>query len=280
MDRNNILNVTGAAESPAAQSIGFGDLPDPNSENFDGQVFTELVKNLKGNRSAREFALNIDVSESFVNKAVSGHIKRPPAKRTMFKLLCTPSITPALRRKLIKAAGYPEDQIDWTAYCWETSPRHQVSAAEAITRFYGGNDYLAMGRLMSSLATHGVDGDMTSYVHRDKGYFEVKDEATGQVYVGINTYCSTVGDKDAAVWSMVFSLALIFNKVCQSEHAHEKIVIIMTNQERIFEGCQTLEFSKIPLSTVVVLTDDFKGFSQEKVLHGEFPISLLDEIPG
>ena len=276
MDNNAILTETGAVKTPAVQKLQFSDLPDPNPENFDKAIFTGIVKDLKGSRSAREFALETDVSESFINKAVSGFIERPPAKRTMLKLLCVSSITLSQRRELIKAAGYPEDQIDWDAREWVDENRQRVSAAEAITRYYGGNHYLALGRLMSSLATHGVDGDMTSYMHREDGYFEIKDETSGQTYVGINTYCNVPSDKENAVLSMVFSLAMTYNKVCLSEKASEKIVIIMTNQESIFEGCQTLDFSDTPKGTVVVLTDDYKGFSQEKLLKGEGPISLLD----
>lgn len=280
MDNNTVLTETGVVKTPAVQSLQFSDLPDPNPENFDKAIFTEIVKDLKGSRSAREFSLDTDVSESFINKAVSGYIERSPAKRTMLKLLCAPSITLSQRRELLKAAGYPDDQIDWDAQEWVDETRQRVSAAEAITRFYGGNHYLAMGRLMSSLATHGVDGDMTSYMHREDGYFEIRDEETKQVYVGINTYCNAVGDKDTAIWSMVFSLGMTYSKVCNSENAKEKVVIIMTNQEEIFEGCQSLSKVDIPKATVVVLTDDFKGFCREKVIYGECPISLMDEIQG
>ncbi len=127
---------------------------------------------------------------------------------------------------------------------------------------------------MKALAEHGVTGDMSSYFYRENGYFEIKDEKTGQVYVGINVYNGA--DKEDAVWSMVFSMALTFNKVANSEGAKYKVVFIMTNDERIFDGCRKISFDPVPKATVVVLTDDFKGFQKEDVLSGKSPISLLD----
>ena len=71
-----------------------------------------------------------------------------------------------------------------------------MSTAETIARYYGGNHYLACGRLMKALAEHGVTGDMSSYFYREGGYFDIKDEKTGQVYVGINVYCNAEKDQE------------------------------------------------------------------------------------
>lgn len=280
MDNDTVVKTeTGIKNTPAVQPNRLSNLPEPNPDNFDKEAFTEIVRKMKGNSSAREFSLATELSESFITKAVTGFIERPPAKRTMLKLLCVSGITPADRREMARAAGYPVEKIDWENRGWENEERQTVSAAEAINRVYGGNHYLAMGRLMSSLAQHGVDGDMSSHMFREDGYFEIKDEVTGQVYVGINSYCSASGDKDNAAWAMVFSLALTYQKICTSENVGEKVVYIMTNQEAIFDSCQTFGFNSVTKATVVVLTDDFKGFRAEKVLHGNPLISLLDEIP-
>lgn len=280
MDRNSVEKTeTGNVKMITEQRFQEIDLCEPKVENFDKTGFAELIREIKGGRSARELALASDLSESFVNKAAAGFIERPPARRTMLKLLSISTLTPDVRRKLLKNAGYPEDQIDWKNPNWQTEEQQPVSAVEAINRVYGGNHYLAMGRLMSSLAQHGVKGDMSAYMYREAGYFEVRDESSGQVYVGINTYSNAGDDNENAVLSMVFSLALTYSAICQTADVDKKIVCILTNQAEIFESCQTFGVSTEPKATLVLQTDNFKGFSREKVLQGECPISLLDEIP-
>lgn len=268
---------TGVRNMPAAQYIRLEDLPDPIPGAFKKDEFAESLRSMKGSRSVREFALDSDLSDSFISKAINGYIDKSPSRRTLLKLLCAKSTEPVNRRELVAAAGYPAEQLDWDNLVWETDEEKQhISTAETIARYYGGNHFLACGRLMKALAEHGVTGDMSSYFYRENGYFEIKDEKTGQVYVGINVYNDAEKDKENAVWSMVFSMALTLNKVAMSEGAKDKVVIIMTNDERIFDGCHNINFDPIPKATVVVLTDDFKGFQKEDVLSGKSPISLLD----
>ena len=277
MDANTVvMTEAGVRPAPGAQHIQFSDLPDPIPGRFKKAAFAEVLRNMKGSRSVREFAVDTDLSDSFISKAINGYIDRSPSKRTMLKLLCAKTETPVDRRELVRVAGYPEDKLDWDHEDWSDDERQQVSTAEAIARYYGGNHFLACGRLMKGLAEHGVTGDMSSYIYREDGYFEIKDEKTGQVYVGVNVYCNADKDKENAVWSMMFSLGLTFNKVVLSRDAAEKVVIIMTNDEAIFEGCRNIGFGDVPKATVVVLTDSYKGFCKEEVLSGKSPISLLD----
>ena len=277
MDTKAVVSAdAGVKKAPGAKLIRYSDLPDPIPGGFEKEGFAEVLRNMKGSRSVREFSLETDLSDSFISKAINGYIDKPPSKRTLLKLLCAKGIASADRRELVRKAGYPEDKLDWEHENWNDDDRQKVSTAETIARFYGGNHFLACGRLMKGLAEHGVTGDMSSYICREDGYFEIKDETTGQVYVGINVYCNADTDKDNAVWSLVFSLALTFNKVAQSKDAGDKVVIIMTNNEEIFEGCQTIGFGDVPKATMVVLTDDYKGFRKEEVLSGKSPISLLD----
>lgn len=268
---------TGVRNTPAAQYIRLEDLPEPKKRSFKKEEFADVMRKMKGDRSVREFALDSDLSDSFISKAINGYIDTSPSRRTLLKLLYAKSTEPVNRRELVTAAGYPADQLDWDNLVWETDEEKQhVSTAETIARYYGGNHFLACGRLMKALAEHGVTGDMSSYFYRENGYFEIKDEKTGQVYVGINVYNDAEKEMKSAVWSLVFSMALTINKVAMSEGAKNKVVIIMTNDERIFDGCHNINFDSIPKATVVVLTDDFKGFQKEDVLSGESPISLLD----
>lgn len=268
---------TGVKNAPAAQYIRLEDLPDPIPGVFKKDEFAKILRSMKGNRSVREFALDSDLSDSFISKAVNGYLFKSPSRRTLFKLLCAKTTEPVRRRELVAAAGYPADQLDWDNLVWETDEEKQpISTAETIARYYGGNHFLACGRLMKALAEHGVNGDMSSYYYSQDGYFEIKDEKTGQVYVGINIYIDAEKDKQNEVWAMVFSMALTLNKVAMSDGAKDKVVIIMTNDERIFDGCHYISFDPIPKATIVVLEDDFKGFQQEVVLSGSSPISLLD----
>lgn len=266
----------GVKKAHGAQRIRQEDLPDPIPNGFRKNEFKEILRAMKENRSVREFALDSDLSDSFISKAINGYIDKSPSKRTLLKLLCAKTNIPVNRRELVSVAGYPADELDWDNLIWEDEETQAVSTAEVIARYYGGNHFLACGRLMKALAEHGVTGDMSSYFHRENGYFEIKDEKTGQVYVGINVYCEADTDKENAVWSMVFSLALTFNKISLSDGAKDKVVIIMTNDEEIFEGCHNIGFGDVPKATMVVLTDDFKGFRKEDVLSGKSTISLLD----
>ena len=276
MDEKAVITAdTGVKKVPGVKQIPYSSISDPNPELFEKDGFARVVRDMKGTRSTREFALEIDLSESFLNKAINGLIDRPPSKRTLMKLLCAKSSSSIDRKELVRTAGYPVDQMNWEFEKWDDD-RQTVSTAETISRFYGGNHFLACGRLMKGLAEHGVTGDISSYFYRADGYFEIKDETTGQIYVGINVYCSTDTDRDSAVWALIFALALCYNKVIHTEGANEKVVIIITNDEEIFEGCQTIDFEKVPKATLVALTDNYKGFSKEVVLNGKSPISLLD----
>lgn len=268
---------TGVRNAPGVQHIRLEDLPEPIVKELNKEEFADVMRRMKGDRSVREFALDTDLSDSFISKAINGYIEKPPSRRTLLKLLSAKPSDSVSRRELVQAAGYPADRLDWDNLIWDNDEEKQkVSTAESIARFYGGNHFLACGRLMKALAEHGVTGDMSSYFYRENGYFEIKDEKTGQVYVGINVYNSADETKDNAVWSMVFSLALTFNKVATSKGAEDKVVFIMTNDERIFEGCHSISFDEVPKATVVVLSDSFQGFRKEDVLSGSSPISLLD----
>lgn len=268
---------TGVRNAPGAQHIRLEDLPDPIPSGFNADNFAKFMRGMKGEMSVREFALDTELSDSFISKAINGYIDKSPSRRTLLKLLTSKSSGTVDRRELVRVAGYPADKLDWDNLIWDNDEEKQpVSTAETIARFYGGNHFLACGRLMKALAEHGVTGDMSSYFYRESGYFEIRDEKTGQVYVGINVYNSAEEEKENAVWSMVFSLALTFNKVAMSEGAKDKVVIIMTNDERIYDGCHGIGFSEGPKATVVVLTDSFQGFRKEEVLSGSSPISLLD----
>ena len=269
---NNMMSV------PQAQHIRLGDLPDPTPELFDKCKFAKILLNMKGSRSIRELAAELDLSDSFLNKAVNGHVSGPPSKRTMLKLLSAKTnVLASNRRELVQSAGYDVDWIDWDNTEVENFDRREVSATEAITRYYGESDFLACGNLMKTLSEHGYNGDLSCYFHRDKGYFEVKDEESGQTIVGVNLYCNPETSGEKAVFSLVFSLALTYNNILNMDDIKEKIVVIMTNNEEIFNGCKTLSFEQSPKSTMVLLfADDHTEVQQEAVLSGERLISLLD----
>lgn len=277
MDKISVSRTDNDLAVAQEQRIRFVDLPDSEPEKFNKGKFTEILLNMKGNRTIRDFALETDLSESFVSKAVNGFIDRPPSKRTMMKLLSAKSKALVNRRELVESAGYAAEQIDWDHTEIEDTAPRKVSASEAITRYYGESDFLACGNLIKTLSEHGVDGNISSYFYRDEGFFEVKDEMSGQVYVGINLYCNPETSEENAVLSLVFSLALTYNKILKTDNVKDKIVVIMTNNEKIYEGCQTLNFDQLPKATLVVLfADDHTEVQREAVLSGNSPVSLLD----
>lgn len=283
------MKDTGAKVTPGVQAIRIGDLPDEAP--YYPEVFGAFLRNMKGTKSAREFADEADLSESFVSKAVSGRQMSRPSKRTLLKLLRARTEEPVDRRELAKAAGYEELELEAStdADTEDTKIVQPLSAAAVITRYYGEDHFTAMCELQRVLAEHGLKGDIASCFYREPGYFEITDMVTGQVYVGINAYLkpadtsgnedgATAGIDDSAVFSIAFSVGLTYNRVIMSEGARDKIVYILTDNERVYEGCRSVLPKNKTKATVVVLTDDHQGFRKEDVLTytEEKPISLVD----
>lgn len=291
MDTKNVFTKdTGAKFTPRVQSIRISDLPAAASD-YNAEVFGDFLRDMKGTKSSREFACETDLSESFVSKAVNGLQKSRPSKRTLLKLLRAKTEQPVDRRKLAKAAGYEEMELeaDTGADVENTQNVPPLSAAAVITRYYGEDHFTAMSELQRALAEHGMKGDIASCFYREPGYFEITDMTTHQVYVGINAYLKptdTSGDEDgakngiddSAVFSIAFSVGLTYNRVIMSEGAKDKIVYIMTDNERVYEGCRSVLPKNKTKATVVLLTDDHQGFHKEDVLSNseEKPISLVD----
>ena len=273
MEKMNIENADDIL-TPEIRENQLTELSD--SMQFDKENFAQVLREIKGCRSVRQYAIDTDLSDSFISKAICGFVENSPSKRTMLKLLGDRNATVANRRKLLLAAGYPDDSFNWNNLIVGSKEYHDVSTAEIIAKYYGGNHFLAMGRLMKGLADHGVKGDLSSYFYHKDGYFEIKDEETGQVFVGVNIFCDIEADKEKARFNLIFSLALTLSKIKMSDRANEKIVVIMTNDEEIFIGCQTIGQDNMVKAVKVVLTDDYKGFRKEVNLVGECPISLVD----
>ena len=284
-----MMRDTGARVMPGVQAIRIGDLP--GEAPYDPDIFGAFLRNMKGTKSAREFADEADLSESFVSKAVSGRQMKRPSKRTLLKLLRTKTEEPVDRWELAKAAGYEELELeaDTGADAEDTQNVQPLSAAAVITRYYGEDHFTAMCELQRALAEHGLKGDISSCFYREPGYFEITDMTTGQVYVGINAYLKPVdtdgnengartGIDESAVFSIAFSVGLTYNRIIMSEGAKDKIVYILTDDERVYEGCRSVLPKNKTRATVVVLTDDHQGFRKEDVLSytEKKPTSLVD----
>ncbi len=274
---------------PAGLQILMSNLPKAKDDGYDPKVFGVFVRDMKGTKSVREFAIETGLSESYVSKAIIGRAMGQPSKRTLLKLLRAQTEVPVKRRDLAEVAGYEtldlEDEPDVGP---ETG--HPLSTAAVITRYYGKDHFTAMGEFLKALSEHGMDSDITSHFYREAGYFEVADNMTGNVYVGINAYLrplesgdevdgnSDAEDEDNVVFSIAFSVGLNFNRVIVSGDAKDKVVYILTDNERVYEGCQNVIPKNKTKATVVVLTDDHQGFRKEKVLDGSENdvISLVD----
>ena len=288
MNRETVITAdTGARITPGVQTIRIGDLPDV-APGYNADIFGDFLRDMKGTKSSREFAIETDLSESFVSKAVNGMQKSRPSKRTLLKLLRAKTEEPVDRRELARVAGYKDLELDAEPIDRPTEMR-PLSAAAKIIRYYGEDHFTAMGELQKALSEHGLKGDVSSYLHREAGYFEVTDKATGQVYVGINAYVKPVrlsGDEertqteieDSAVFAIAFSVGPIFNQITMSEDAKDKIVYILTDNERVYEACRSVLPRNKTKATVVVMTEDHQGFCKEDVINGseQRPISLVD----
>lgn len=256
---------------------------------YDPETFGKYLRTMKGTKSCREFAIETDLSESFISKAVSGLQKGRPSRRTVLKLMRSRTEKPIDRRELARVAGL--DYLDLEADLYEDNPAdaRPLSAAAVITRYYGEDPYTAMSELQRALSEHVIEGDIASYYYRRSGYFEIRDILTGQVYAGINAYVRPIrhsGDEDRtqaeieenAVTSIAFSAGLTYNNVTASDDASNKIVYILTDNESVFEGCRHGLTESKTKATVILMTDDHQGFRKEAVLDGsdERLLSLVD----
>lgn len=243
---------------------------------------------MKGTKSYRELAIETDLSESFISKAANGLLEKRPSKRTVMKLMRARTDDLIDRRELVRAAGYDERELE-TELDADKADKQPLSAAAVITRYYGEDSYTAMSELQKALSGHVLKGDVASYYHHEAGYFEVTDVVSGQVYAGINAYVKPIkhkGDEtlskeeieNIAVFSIGLSVGLTFNRIVESRDAKDKIIYVLTDNEKVYEACRnTLEADKTK-ATVVVITDDHQGFRDEAVLEGseERPVSLVD----
>ena len=280
-------NETDVTVTPGVQTIRFGDLP--GEAPYYPEVFGAFLRNMKGTKSAREFADEADLSESFVSKAVSGRQMNRPSKRTLLKLLRAKTDEPVDRRELSRAAGYGELELeaDTVTDTEDAQIIPSLSAAAIITRYYGEDPFIAMCEMQRALVDHGLKGDIVSCYYREPGYFEITDKMTGQVYAGINAYLKRTENSEEkmeirfdenAVFSIAFAVGSTYNRLIMSEGAKDKIVYILTDNERVYEGCRSVLPKNKTKATVVVLTDDHQVFHKEDVLSytEKKPVSLVD----
>lgn len=281
---------TGARVTPGVQSIRIGDLP-AAAPDYNAVVFGDFLRDMKGTKSSREFAYETDLSESFVSKAVNGLQKSRPSKRTLLKLLRAKTEEPVDWRKLARAAGYGDLELEAEPITEanDTQNVKELSAAAVITKYYGEDHFTAMGEMLKALSEHGLEGDVTSCFYRDAGYFEVIDQKTGRVYVGVNAYIKPAEEDNGQglsetdkeyepVVAIAFSAALTYTRIMASENVEEKAVYFLTDDERVYRALRNNLPKQRTKATVVVLTEDHQGFCKEEVLNGSERdlISLVD----
>lgn len=290
MGKKSVATAEGQLEGKpelktAIQVDDFSDM----TPDYDPAEFGAFLRYMKGTRSAREFAIDAGLSESFISKALNGFQKSRPSKRTLMKLMRVKTEETIDRMKLISAAGYRKGELE-TELPAEPADPAKLSTAAIINRYYGGDNFTAMGELMKALSEHGLDGDITGNLYRQNGYYEIIDKKTEQVYVGINAYLRAVtgesegettneADKELqAIIAIAFSAGLTYRRVIDQEGAGEKIVYIQTDNERIYNALRNNLPGNKTKATVVVLTDDHQGFCKESILSGSenTPISLVD----
>lgn len=245
---------------------------------YDPETFGAVLRGIKGRMTSDQFAIETGLSSSYICKAVSGHAKARPSRRTIIKLLSARTEAPFDRKELVRVAGYDEAELGALPAVEET--KQAASLTASIRKFYGADPFAAMSELQRALSLNVLNGDVSSYYHREPDYFEIKDMQSGQVYAGINAYVRPVkvsGDEDRsakdidgnAVFPIAFAAGRTYNEIVKDDGARAKIVYILTDNERIYEGCRSVIKTNATRATVVVFTDDHQGFSKEMVLDGE-----------
>lgn len=241
-------------------------LPDPVKENYNKVKFGQLVRDMKGRYSSREYAARTGLSESFISKAISGSIDNPPSKRTMLKLGRAVSEVHVPIEELLEAAGYPVGQDgerdDGSLDLNKADDKRSMSAA--ISEYYGGDLRSAKYEFERALTDKAIKGAVSTWMDGDAGYFTVTDEEDGQIFVGIPAYCG-FQDGSAAV---AFASALLYDRLAREPEARNQIFYILCDNDEIYKELFMMKRNEMPLATVLLYTDDHRSFKHESLLEG------------
>lgn len=265
MDKKNTLaSGTTAVLSGRYRLPGVSSLPDADRSKFDPVRFGTLVRDMCGGLSVRSFAEKIGVSPSYISKCTNFKLESPPTKKTLFKLSNATPEQPIDLSELTEAAGYTALKDQWISIPDSDLYRRAVSYSTALSDFFGGDVLGACYELQKALMTHGIDGDMTTRINRAKGYFEITDIESGQIYVGIPAYCN---DEDGMI-AVFFTMSKRYIQLTKDEDAGNKVFYILTDHEVIYENCLQLQTAGNSKASVVLYTADHAGFTKEDLLRG------------
>lgn len=256
---------------PAGRSriAKLSNLSEPDKSAFDKVRFGQIVRDMKGRYSTREYAARTGLSESFLSKAITGGIDNPPSKRTMLKLGSAVSDIQVPLDELLEAAGYTA--IEEASQEQGEIPEVVTGAAEgklsrsaSIREYYGGDLRSAKYAFETIMTDKVIEGPVTTWMDRNAGYFTITDATTGQEYVVIPAYC---GFNEGAA-GVLFAAAELYNKLAVKEEAADQIFYILCDNEDIYRMLIGVKKNEMPKATVVLLTDDHRTFKQETALVG------------
>ena len=250
---------------------------DGSNTGYDPEIFSAVLRGMKGGMTSDQFAIETGLSNSYICKAVSGHAMSRPSRRTVIKLMSAKTGAPFDRKELVRAAGYDEADLDIRPDI--KAVEQTASLTETIRKYYGGDPYIAMSELLRALSLNALKGDVSTYYYRKSDHFEIKDMVTDQIYAGINAYVKPVsidGDdgrtteeiERTAVVSIAFEVSKTYSEIIRGDRAKDKIVYILSDNERIYEGCRSVIQKNATRATIAVFTDDHQGFCKEMVLDG------------
>lgn len=254
-------------------SIGFDprmiqiqDLPEPNQNSFDEKLFKEAICEQKGKRSLRQFACDVDLSESFVSKAVTGQIHRAPSKRTIIKLINDELASSVKWRQILTSSGYHFNELDFDQITDREEKKERFSEIAEISHTSATDLFLSCGILMSMISRTTNRNNLSSRVYYDAGYFEIVDES-GKSYLGLN--CCVLDKNDyKSAFPLMTTACIMYEKLCNHVDVQDKTVYLITNTEVVFNVLCGSPLSMNTMATIVLCLDDNNVVKKEKILHG------------
>jgi len=245
-------------------------LPKPEaharSSEFDPAAFAAALRELKGELTVRDAAALLCVSPSFLAKAITGRITAQPSLRTMQRLLSA-NMPNSLRQRLIQVSGYKAESFSRVEKVRQ-EPR-QASPAPQIVSSLNGNLFAASALVMDALTRNGASSELA--VNYFPSYYTITDRNDGREFVCINVK----HDSNIPVMNLLFFAAYALGVVTQTFDAHNRSVIITTDDRELYGLMQQLRFSDLPMPALLALTDG-RRITEEIPLKGTCTFSLLD----
>ena len=211
---------------------------------YDGQKLAYLVKMAIGKRTLKTAAKESGLSESFLSRMATGKLPGQPARRSIEKLMA-PSSNPQNGVKIhdvMLAAGYAYDE----------QKKKVLLPEEIISAF---PVYLTAGALERS----GQIGH--SYTTNNKtGIFTIQEQGKKEI-IGLPVICvdsEATQKMTECKWNLLAALG------AYGERIKEKFLVVVTNQENIYETLDQNPLASGGGEFYVAFTEDLRTFTKQR----------------